>query len=197
MGGRLKKYYLYSFFFAIIVAMATYFFLSLKPAIYKSSGKFSLLASAQSTTENKNPYADGILNKTVTESIKTRYFVQKLYADAGVKLIESEIINIGDIIDAKVIDDSNILEVNIFCKNKNDLEKINKVFFSTLKESGVLTAGKSENQLKIVEPFYTDENPVSPKPLKYSGIAFLAALLVGILLVYTFYLPEYYKFLSE
>lgn len=193
----MKKYYIYTVIFAALISFGLFIYLSLKPPIYKSSGKFSLLVTTQTLQEAKNPYADVTLNKTITESIKTRYFIKKLYADAKVQITETEMTNIEDIIDASIIDDSNILEVGLFSKNKNNLSQINDVFFSTLEKSGILTAGKTEIQIKIIEPFQIEEKPISPQTLKYCGVTFLAVILLGSLLIYTFYLPEYYKFLSE
>jgi len=193
----LKKYYFYTLIFAIIIATGIFLYLASKPAIFKSSGEFFLLNLSGIIAEGKNSYADETLNRTITESIKTRFFIKKLYSDAGVELPESEMNNIGDIIDAEVVEGSNILKVSLYSKDKDDLKKLNSVFFSSLKNSEIFSVGKTENQIKIVEPFYTDEDAVSPEILKYSGIAFLAVLLIGILLVYTFYLPDYYKFLSD
>ncbi|PIP50939.1 hypothetical protein COX11_01360, partial [Candidatus Berkelbacteria bacterium CG23_combo_of_CG06-09_8_20_14_all_41_73] len=107
----MKKYYFYTLIFAIIIATGIFLYLASKPAIFKSSGEFFLLNLSGIIAEGKNPYADETLNRTITESIKTRFFIKKLYSDAGVELPESEMNNIGDIIDAEVVEGSNILKV--------------------------------------------------------------------------------------
>ena len=193
----MKKYYFYSFLAAIIAAVITFIYISTKPIYYRSVGKFLLINPNSESTINKSPYADESISKTVTESIKTKNFIKKIYSDANVQINDNEIKNIGDYIEADVIDESNVISINIYSSEKAKLNKIDEIFFTTLQNSGILSVNNKEIKYKIVEPFFTQENPVALQPIKYAGISFLGVLTIGMLLVYTFYLPEYYKFLNN
>ncbi len=193
----MKKYYFYSILVALIVAALTYVYIGSKPVRYRSIGKFLLVNTNPDATLNKTPYADASVNKTITESIKTKFFIKKLYFDSGQQIDGESIISLSDFIEAEVIDESSIVSVNLYSEKKEDLEKINNVFFKSLQNSGLLSVGDTKIEFKIVEPFYTQSDPIALQPIKYSAIAFIAVLTIGMLLVYTFYLPEYYKFLNN
>lgn len=182
---------------ALIAAAITYFYVASKPVHYRSVGKFLLVNTNPDTTLNKTPYADSSVNKTITESIKTKFFIKKLYIDSGLKIDSDDINVLGEYIEAEVVDDSNIINVNLYSEKRENLDKVNLVFFKSLQNSGLLTVGDTRMEFKIVEPFYTQSDPIALQPIKYSAIAFIAVLTIGMLLVYTFYLPEYYKFLNN
>lgn len=189
LNNRKKKIYYYYLLLAIAIlaSIAVYIFFYFQPPIYKSSGKFAVFYSNSSENTDGGMKTSTDLTKSIAESVKSRYFLEKVSEASGVKFDSSELDNnISNIIKADVVTNSNIMTVEFNNQNTTNLNKINNVFLNQLNASKIITDTNSDVTIQTIDPLYTYPKPTYPKPMTYAMATFVVIVVIGLLVIYSF-----------
>lgn len=182
-----KSYYYYLILgIAVLISITIYVFLSFQPSVYKSSGKFAVFYSNNTESLTGGLQTNSDLTKSISETVKSRYFLEKISQSSNVKFDSKDLDNnIDNIIKTNVVTNSNIMTIEIYDKDVNDLNKINNVFLDQLNASKIITSSNSLITIQTIDPLYTSPNPTFPKPLTYALVAFVVVVVAGLLIVYS------------
>lgn len=193
----MKKYYYYFLIISLIVAALAFIVVLVQKPTYQSSGKFSVIKTASDNGASTNSIMEATLYNSVAQSISSRQFVKTLYSAARVDYSENDLENLDNFIKVSVINNSNVIQVELTSKSKDSLDTLGNNFNNTINQSGVLQSQKSNLELRVIDPMYTLPNAVSMSPIKVALIVFAVTYILGLLIAYTFYLPEYNKYLAD
>jgi hypothetical protein len=177
---------------SIIIGFACYFYFQNQPKVYKSSGKFSVSYVDNSELMSKNPYTSSYnynfqaQARSLTEGIKSRIFVSSLLESANIKFDSRSLDNIDRIISSEIIDDSNIITVEIYGNDQNDINRVNDKFLNILNSSEFVINQDPKIQIKAVDPLYSTGIPIYPETIKYSLLATSCCFLFGCMLYLIF-----------
>jgi len=183
-----KLYFLNLLIISVIIGVITFVFFYMQPKTYKSSGKFSISYKDPAEMAAKNLYSTNLdsMALALTEGIKSRVFVDQLLTNASIKFDIEELNRTNKIISATVLKDSSIVTVEIYNKDRDALEKINKIFLDNLNDSEIVKSQEPKIVIKAIDPLYASQKPVYPAPLKFSIFAIAGTYLLGLMLIYTF-----------
>lgn len=193
----MKKYYYFLLVISLIAAVLAFIIVLIQKPTYQSSGKFSVIKNSDSNEIKNDNILDVTLYNSVAESIKSREFVKTLYSASGISYKEADLEDLDNFIKVGVVSNSNVIQIDLINKDKDALDALGSNFNNTVKQSGVLQSQKSKLELRVIDPMYTLPNAISLSPLKVSLIVFVAMYILGLLIAYTFYLPEYNKYLAD
>lgn len=183
---RKKLYYDLLFGVAILLSVAIYVFFNFQPSVYKSSGKFAVFYGNNSTVAASSLQTNADLTKSIAETVKSRYFLEKISSSSGVKFDSSDLDNnVDNIIKANVITNSNIVNVEFYDKSVKNLNKINDVFLTQLNSSKIVSSSSSLITIQTIDPLYTSPEPTFPKPLTYALAAFVVIVTIGLLIIFS------------
>lgn len=187
LGSKRKIYYYYLLLaIAILASAAVYIFFYFQPSIYKSSGKFAIFYSNSSESNTGGLQTNSDLTKSVAESVKSRFFLEKISQSSGVKFDSNDLDNnIDNIVKVSVVTNSNIMNVEFNNPNIANLNKINNIFLNQLNELKIITDTNSLIMVQTIDPLYTSPKPTYPKPLTYALAAFIVIAVVGLLMIYS------------
>lgn len=186
-GNKLKKYY-YKFLFiiALLISLGVYIFFNFQPEIYKSSGKFAVFYGNKTENTTTALQTNTDLTKSIAETAKSRYFLEKLSVASGVEFNSDDLDNnIDNIIKSNVVTNSNILNIELYDKNPDNLDKINKIFLTQLNSSKIISGSNSLVTIQTIDPLFTLPEPTYPKPLTYAIVAFVIIFFSGLLIIYS------------
>lgn len=186
-GNKLRKYY-YKFLFviAVLISLGVYIFFNFQPEIYKSSGKFAVFYGNKTDNTSATLQTNTDLTKSIAETAKSRYFLEKLSGVSGVEFNSSDLYNnIDNIIKSNVVTNSNIVNIELYDKNPDNLDKINKIFLTQLNLSKIISGSNSMVTIQTIDPLFTQPEPTYPKPLTYAIVAFVVIFFFGLLIVYS------------
>jgi capsular polysaccharide biosynthesis protein len=191
-----KKYYYYIVILALLAGACTYLILKLIKPTYEADGKVSVVVAL--TDANIQSDTTGlILYNSVAQAIASRSFAKTLYDTAGVSYDDQSFENLDKVIKASVADNSDVIDIQLLGKDRNDLAALGNSFPQAIQNSDILKTQGITIELNSVDAFYVLTNPVSSSPSEYAMIVFIAVIIIGLLVAYTFFLPEYNKFLSD
>jgi capsular polysaccharide biosynthesis protein len=185
-GITLKKLYLVIILVAFALAVAAYVIFATEPNVYASKGKFSYYLSTTSNPTNNLPYTSEVFSKSIADSIQTRLFIERLYKAANIDISSERLQKPSDFISTSVVTGSNIIQVTLFNKSKDNLSKLNQKFVTVLNESALISGTVPRPFINIVDPLYIEQKAAYPRPLQYSALVFIGSLLVGIMIIYIF-----------
>lgn len=182
----LKKFYLAVILIAFALAVGVFVFYATETPIYAARGKLSYFFNVSSPQSNNIPYTSDTFTKSISDSIQTRAFLTSLYQEANIKLPTDKTSKPSEFVTSSVVSGSNVIQVNIYSTNKDNLGKLSMKFITALNKLPIITQTVPPPTISITEPLYTDPNPSFPKPLEYAGLVFIGSLLVGIMFLYIF-----------
>ncbi len=182
----IKKYYLIVILLSFALAVGTFVFFATEKNVYVSRGKFSYYFSSSSNPTNDLPFVSDAMTKSISDSIQTRAFLEKLYNASNITVSSKISSNPTKYIKTSVIEGSSVIQVSIFSENKETLSRLSQKFYTVLNSSSLISGMVPKPNINIVDPLYTNENPTYPKPLEYAGLVFIGSLLVGIMFLYIF-----------
>lgn len=183
-----KLYFLNLLIISVIVGIVAFTYFYMQPKTYKSSGKFSISYQNQEEMAAKNLYSSNLdsLALSLTEGIKSRVFVDQLMKDSSVSIDPEDLNKISKIISATVLKDSSIITVDIYSKDRDALDRINKVFLKNFNDSDIVKGQEPKIIIKAVDPLYASQKPVYPAPVKFTIFAMAGTYLLGLMIIYTF-----------
>lgn len=183
-----KLYFLNLLIISLVIGVITFTYFYMQPKVYKSSGKFSISYQDPEGMAAKNLYNSNLSSMALalTESIKSRVFVDQLLTGASVEFESEELNKTNKIISATVLKDSSIVSVDIFNKDREALERINKLFLESLNNSEAVKSQEPEIIIKAIDPLYAGKSPVYPAPVKFTIFAIAGTFLLGLMVIYTF-----------
>ncbi|MEI8061226.1 MAG: hypothetical protein WCG99_02945 [Candidatus Berkelbacteria bacterium] len=185
-GHRVKKlHYQLLFAVAFLSAILVFIFFSLQPPIYNSSGRFAVFYKDGSGDLTSNLQTNPDLTKSIAETVKSRYFLEKISRASDVEFNENDLNNLDKIVNASVISNSNIVLIEFFNKNTSALDKINKVFLDELNSSKLISSTNSSITVQTIDPLFTSANSSYPKPLTNALATFAVIVFAGLLLIYS------------
>ena len=182
----IRKFYLIVILLSFALAVGTYVFFATENKIFVTRGKFSYYFTTSKTPTNDLPFISDTMTKSISDSIQTRSFLEKLYNTANVKFSDKIASNPGKYIKTTVVEGSSVIQVSIFSENKETLSRLNQKFYKVLENSSLISGTVPRPYINIVDPLYTEKNPSYPKPLEYSALVFIGSLLVGVMFLYIF-----------
>ena len=181
-----KLYYQLLFAVALLASMSIYIFFNLQPSVYKSSGRFAVFYKDKNGEIANNLQTNSDLTKSIAETVKSRYFLENISKASGIKFDDSDLdSNLDKIVNASVITNSNIVLIEFFNQNTDNLDKINKVFLSQLNSSKLITGADSSITIQTIDPLFSSTDPTYPKPMTYALATFVVIIFAGLLLIYS------------
>lgn len=186
-GNKRKRlYYKLLISMALLISAGIYLFFNFQPSVYKSSGKFAVFYGTKAENSTAGLQTNTDLTKSISETVKSRFFLEKISQASKVEFNNKNLdSNIENIIKANVVTNSNIVNIEIYDQDPNNLEKINKVFLNQLNSSKIIADSGSQVTLQTIDPLYTSPDPVFPKPFTYAIAAFIAVVFAGLLIIYS------------
>lgn len=186
-GGKRKRYfYKLLVLVAVIISLVVYIFFNLQTPIYKSSGKFAVFYGNKIDNSNTSLQTNTDLTKSISETTKSRYFLEQISRASGVKFEDEDLDNnIENIIKSTVTTNSNIVNIEFFNQSPEALDKINKIFLAQLNGSKIITDSNSMVTIQTIDPLYTLPDPAYPRPLTYAITTFFIVIFAGLLIIYS------------
>lgn len=186
-----KRYLINWLILSLTIGLVAYVVFSFQNKVYKSSGKYNLAYADPASVAKANPYQSTLNPKvrSLTEYIKSRAFVEQLFKQAEISYSNDEG-STDKIIQASVIKESDIIQVEIKTDNLTDLHKINEIFLVTLNDSSFVSGQEPKIKVEATDPLYVSSKPIYPKPLEYSLLAFVACFCIGVATFYTLATPK-------
>jgi hypothetical protein len=126
------------------------------------------------------------MTKSISDSIQTRVFLEQLYKASGAEFKPGIARNPLRYIKTGVVEDSSVIQVNLYSESKETLSRLSLKFYNVLDNSSLIAGISPKPAVNIVEPLFIEEKPSYPKPLEYSALVFIGSLLVGIMFLYIF-----------
>lgn len=182
----IRKFYLIVILLAFALAVGTYVFFATEKNVYVTRGKFSYYFTTSSSPTNDLPFISDPMTKSISDSIQTRSFLEKLYKSANLNFTDKIAGNPNKYIKTTVIEGSSVIQVSIYSQSKETLSRLSQRFYTVLEGSSLIAGTVPGPKINIVDPLFTDSNPTYPKPLEYSALVFIGSLLVGIMFLYIF-----------
>lgn len=171
---------------AILLSIGVYIFFYFQSAIYKSSGKFAVFYSNSPESTDGGMKTSTDLTKSIAESVKSRYFLEKISQSSGVKFDSDDLDNsIDNIVKVSVVTNSNIMVVEFNNTSISNLNKINNVFLNQLNSSKIVTDTNSVISIQTIDPLYASPKPTYPQPLTYALAMFVITIVLGLLIIYS------------
>lgn len=182
----IKRFYLVVILIAFALAVGTYVYFATERKSYVARGKFNYYFKTSESPTNDLPFVSDAMTQSISDSIQTRAFLEKLYDASNIKFTSQLANNPSKYIKTNIIEDSGTIQVNIFSDSKDTLARLAQKFYSVLETSSVISGIDPKPKINIVDPLYINEKSVYPKPLEYSALVFIGSLLVGIMFLYIF-----------
>ena len=182
----IRKFYLIVILLSFALAVGTFVFFATEKKVYVSRGKFSYYFSTNSGEMSNLPFISDTMTKSISDSIQTRVFLEKLYTSANITFEDRYATKPEKFIKTNSIEGSSIIQVNIYSESKETLSRLNQRFYSALESSSLLSGMIPKPYINIVDPLFIDQSPTYPKPIEYSALVFIGSLLVGIMFLYIF-----------
>jgi len=183
---RKKLFYGAMISIAALFSVAIYVFFYFQPSVYKSSGKFAVFYGNDSATASNSLQTSPDLTKSIAETVKSRYFLEKISVASGVEFDSKDLDNnMDNIIKANVVTNSNIVNIEFNDKNIDNLNKINDVFLSQLNSSKIIASRSPLITIQTIDPLYTSPESTYPKPLAYAAATFIIIIVAGLLIIFS------------
>lgn len=186
-GHKMKKlFYKLLFVVAFLASISVFIFFNLQPPIYKSSGRFAVFYKNSNGEIVNNLQTNTDLTQSVSETVKSRYFLESISQASGVEFDANDLNNnLDKIVNTSVITSSNIVLVEFFNQSTANLDEINKVFLDTLNSSKLVSSTNSSITIQTIDPLFTSTDSSYPKPLTNALATFVVIIFAGLLLIYS------------
>lgn len=184
----MKGLYVGILLLAIVASIATYIIFQYQPKMYRAVGRFTYYYPTQSGQSSTNvPFTSEYLTKSIAESVKTREFLENLFASSKNLSYDPQIIEApSKVLQAKVVSGSNVIDVSVVLADLQALKVISENYFEIVKSTPMMDAQGPKPEIEILDPMFIEREPYYPKPLQYALFAFAGVVLVGTMIIYVF-----------
>lgn len=152
---------------------------------YQSKAKYMVVIQEDKADSNMNAYSTSIaanhLAELTAEIVDTAHFIKNVYKRSGIIYNAKDIDEYRELIGAKVVKETEIVEVSMINKVSQRAQKVCQAIIDEIQNevSGAKWSTR-DFTIEIIDPPSLPQEPISPKLFRDLAIGFIGVLIVTV-----------------